>query len=434
MGIKSITHTQTTGSTTSTPTTATTITSTVIPPTAALSTPLRRISTHNDVPPRTSARLSSRSTTPASSKRDPPPIPARLKPPPRRTLSTCATTTSPSNLTYHIAASYSPKQKPYEPAAMSFNFNPYNRVKIEVGGARNYEERKKARPDTGQDAFFVSRIGGSGGVAMGVADGVGGYSHYGIDSADFSHTLCENMALLAHNYTKPGGNLHPRTLLHNGYQLLLELKDVKGGASTACVGTIRPDGVLMVANLGDSGFLILRHGKVHYFSTPQTHAFNTPYQLSVVPPEVLDQSRLFGGDFLCDLPKDAQVTSHNLENGDVVVFATDGVWDNLFPSQVLQIVCQEMLGAGGWNLGPPNNNTDTNTTSTTTTTTSPTLKPGEQSIIAKAIAGKAKSASLNRHVDGPFAKEVRRVLPGEEFRGGKRDDICVVVGVVVGEV
>lgn len=375
---------------------------------------------------------------------------------------------------------------------MSFNFNPYNRVKIEgnshgaesdgaVGGARNFEERKKARPDTGQDAFFVSRIGGSGGVAMGVADGVGGYSHYGIDSADFSHTLCENMALLARSYTKP---VHPRTLLHNGYQLLLERSDVRGGASTACVGTIRPDGVLMVANLGDSGFLILRHGKVHYVSTPQTHAFNTPYQLSVVPPEILDQSRLFGGDFLCDLPKDAQVTSHNLENGDVVVFATDGVWDNLFPSQVLQIVCQEMLGAGGWILAPPNNNTDTNTTSTTSTTaTSPTPKPGEpvdegyvsatstpppspplpsqsqsapgvgyiqpsptlykytqpqdgtglQSIIAKAIAGKAKSASLNRHVDGPFAKEVRRVLPGEEFRGGKRDDICAVVGVVVGE-
>ena len=243
-------------------------------------------------------------------------------------------------------------------------------------------------------------------------------------------------------------------------------------------------------SLGDSGFLILRHGKVHYFSTPQTHAFNTPYQLSVVPPEVLDQSRLFGGDFLCDLPKDAQVTSHNLENGDVVVFATDGVWDNLFPSQVLQIVCQEMLGAGGWALGSPNNNTNTNTNTTTTTTsssttsTSPTPKPGEQvdegyvsststlppspspssqpqpapgggyiqptptlykstqpqdgtglqSIIAKAIAGRAKSASLNRHVDGPFAKEVRRVLPGEEFRGGKRDDICVVVGLVVGVV
>lgn len=236
-----------------------------------------------------------------------------------------------------------------------------------------------------------------------------------------------------------------------------------------------------MGSLGDSGFLILRHGKVHYFSTPQTHAFNTPYQLSVVPPEVLDQSRLFGGDFLCDLPKDAQVTSHHLENGDVVVFATDGVWDNLFPSQVLQIVCQEMLEAGGWALGPlsPNNNTPTPTTTATNTSPapksreqvdegyasanptpppSPHLPPsipgggyiqptptlykstqpqdgtGLQSIIAKAIAGKAKSASLNRHVDGPFAKEVRRVLPGEDFRGGKKDDICVVVGVVVGEV
>jgi len=55
---------------------------------------------------------------------------------------------------------------------MSFNFNPYNRVKTEGSGSggavRDFEERKKARPDTGQDAFFVSRIGGSGGVAIGV--------------------------------------------------------------------------------------------------------------------------------------------------------------------------------------------------------------------------------------------------------------------------
>lgn len=74
---------------------------------------------------------------------------------------------------------------------------------------------------------------------------MGGYTHYGIDSADFSHTLCENMAFLAH--TSTGETIHPRTLLHNGYQLLLEGDQVRGGASTACVGTVRPDGVMMVA-------------------------------------------------------------------------------------------------------------------------------------------------------------------------------------------
>jgi len=55
------------------------------------------------------------------------------------------------------------------------------------------------------------------------------------------------MALLAHNSVMCGGKLHPRTLLHNGYQQLLEGNEVKGGASTACVGTVGPDGVLMVA-------------------------------------------------------------------------------------------------------------------------------------------------------------------------------------------
>lgn len=63
--------------------------------------------------------------------------------------------------------------------------------------------------------------------------------------------------------------------------------------------------------------------------------------------------------------------------------------------------------------------------------TTPLDGTGLHSALAKAIAGKAKSASLNRRVDGPFAKEVKRLMPEEHFSGGKRDDICVVCLVVV---
>ena len=219
-------------------------------------------------------------------------------------------------------------------------------------------------------------------------------------------------------------------------------------------------------SLGDSGFIILKHGKVHYTSTPQTHAFNTPYQLSVVSPEVLNESRPFGGDFLCDLPKDAQVTCHNVENGDVLLFATDGVWDNLFPQEILRLVSNEMVAAGGWSAphitpvsknGSIINSDDEGYASSAPGTsesggwsensnstiqgisptqyllplTSPTDGTGLQSAIARTVTAAAKSASLNRRVDGPFAKELRKSLLGEDFRGGKRDDICVIVCVVV---
>ena len=72
---------------------------------------------------------------------------------------------SNKNLSFHVSASYSAKSKPFEPNTNTFNFNPYNRIK--TPGA-SIAERKKARPDTGQDAFFIARVDDSGGVAMGV--------------------------------------------------------------------------------------------------------------------------------------------------------------------------------------------------------------------------------------------------------------------------
>ena len=56
-----------------------------------------------------------------------------------------------------------------------------------------------------------------------------------------------------------------------------------------------------------------------------------------------------------------------------------------------------------------------------------------QSQLASHIVSEAKSASLDTRRDGPFAREVQRHYPGENYRGGKVDDICVVVAVVVEE-
>jgi protein phosphatase PTC7 len=53
-----------------------------------------------------------------------------------------------------------------------------------------------------------------------------------------------------------------------------------------------------------------------------------------------------------------------------------------------------------------------------------------QSALATELVTAAKRASINRKVDGPFAKEVHKYYPHENWHGGKVDDICVVVAVV----
>lgn len=183
---------------------------------------------------------------------------------------------------------------------------------------------------------------------------------------------------------------------------------------------------LQISSLGDSGFFIVRQARIHYASQPQTHAFNTPYQLTMkrdIPTGKVPPNRR---NSLDDYPEDAASTSHALHNGDVVVFATDGVSDNLSSQEILRIVSDEMVIGKGWVSGEGG------------ISPSPLLSAatkgggdgGIQANVAKAIAVKAKAASVNTKVDGPFAKAVHREALWE-FHGGKQDDICVVCIVVV---
>ncbi len=338
---------------------------------------------------------------------------------------------SSKKFSYGIAASYTAKDRRYSPAANVFNFNP---------DAPIIERRrdKRTRPDSGQDAFFVSGVGKSGDVAFGVADGVGGWTDSGVDPADFSHGFCDYMAYAAWTYQPDDKSpfLSARSLMEKGYEAIASDERIKAGGSTACIGIAKEDGSLEVANLGDSGFVQLRLNAVHNHSEPQTHAFNTPYQLSIIPQSMKAKNAAFGGEQLHDLPKDAAVTKHSLRHGDVLVFATDGVWDNLSSQDTLRIVSRLMLGARAWE--PTEDGIRVGERLSFFTMSAP--PPGKsqaisslQSFLAVGIAGEAKAASMNTKVDGPFAKEVQRYYPEEDWKGGKVDDICVVVAIVVEE-
>jgi protein phosphatase PTC7 len=294
---------------------------------------------------------------------------------------------------------------------------------------------KRQRARSGQDAFFFSQVGDTKTTTFGVADGVGGWVESGLDPADFSHGLCEYMACAARSW--PHGfnttSLHPKDLLQVAYDEVTDDGDIEGGGSTACLAVAEPDGNVEVANLGDSGFMHLGLNAVRHFTQPQTHAFNTPYQLSKTPQRMLVQMAVFGGSSaLSDLPKESSVTHHKVRHGDVLVFATDGVWDNLSPQDVLGIVSRHMVHLGAW--VEKDGTLEVGQDLAKLVQARSTRKADSSSLQAKvavAIAKGAKETGLNTRRDGPFAKEVQKYYPGENWHGGKPDDIAAVVAVVL---
>ena len=83
--------------------------------------------------------------------------------------------------------------------------------------------------------------------------------------------------------------------------------------------------MLDFANLGDSGFVIIRDHQVVFRSEFQNHG-RAPYQLAKVP-------RQFQGEGAIESqPEEADCGRLLLEVGDVIVLGTDGVWDNFAPN------------------------------------------------------------------------------------------------------
>jgi protein phosphatase PTC7 len=350
-------------------------------------------------------------------------------------MRTVPTQQAPRHFTYDIAASYIAKDRPYNPATHLFQFNQHNRThRARDSGI------KAARPESGQDAFFVSRVGPNGtpdsSVALGVADGVGGWTDQGVDPADFSHGLCEYMAAAAYD-TPEDGKVSARKLMQEGYDAVNRDPDITAGGSTAVVGVLSSSGSLEIANLGDSGFIHLRLNAIYSASEPQIHAFNTPYQLSVIPASLQRRATAFGHHQLSDLPRDAEVTRLHLQHGDVLILATDGLWDNVFNQDLLRIVSHTMTRTGAWIDSDSGTRVSKDLQALTTQQNGAVdSKRGPaalQALLATEIVGAAKAASINSKLDGPFAKEVKRYYPQERWHGGKVDDICVVV-VVISEV
>jgi len=223
-----------------------------------------------------------------------------------------------------------------------------------------------AKDGQGEDAhFFTDR-------AIGVADGVGGWAAHGIDAGEYARQLMHQMQQAVND-----GTTDPVEAMWKGYNTVSTL-----GSSTCLLIVLdRDTGEIESANLGDSGFLHIRGSEVSDRAEIGQHYFNCPFQL---------------GSHSGDMPSDALRQEAKAIVGDVYVCGSDGLFDNLFDTEIVS-----QVNKFGDNLAAA----------------------------ASAIAHLAQKAAGNMHRQGPFAQEAN--ANGIAFQGGKLDDITCVVSKVV---
>eukprot|EP01132_Coremiostelium_polycephalum_P005511 gene5511-6865_t len=224
----------------------------------------------------------------------------------------------------------------------------------------------------GEDAYFISQDR----KVLGVADGVGGWGDVGIDPSEYSNSLMQGSKIASNSSTI---NRDPLSIMEQGY---IFSQDVKG-SSTCCIIVLSSNTTtdhLLSANLGDSGFLIIRNSEVIFRTREQQHAFNMPFQL---------------GTQSIDRPIHSVTSTLPVEEGDLIVLGTDGVFDNLFDSEILEI--------GEKSRGDPQQ-------------------------IARMIAKRAFEVGCSTTIETPFSRNANN--NGYIYNGGKLDDITVIVGIV----
>lgn len=222
----------------------------------------------------------------------------------------------------------------------------------------------------GEDAYFLSTDM----KVIGVADGVGGWGDIGVDPALYSRSLMEGAKLSAEN---PLSTRDPVEVMSEGYQYSTYVQ----GSSTACIIVLEGT-YINAANLGDSGFMILRGLEIVYRTKEQQHSFNFPYQI---------------GTGSADKPHHSQRIQIEVQPDDLIILGTDGLWDNLFDEDIIDVVASA---------------------------------PSDPATIAQLIARQAHIVANDKDIISPFSKSARS--NGYPLAtGGKLDDITVLCARVV---
>ncbi|KAL9224748.1 hypothetical protein vseg_000757 [Gypsophila vaccaria] len=222
----------------------------------------------------------------------------------------------------------------------------------------------------GHDAYFVFENW------FGVADGVGQWSFGGINKGLYAEEFIQNCESLARNSKNTG--LDSFKELFQQSAAMTE----SSGAARVLIAHVAEQ-VLHVANIGDTGFIIIRNGTLFIKSSPMFHEFNFPHAIS-------------SGDDLVEAAEEYHV---ELKDGDIIVTATDGLFDNLYEHDIVSLVCEAVEDGK-------------------------TLKE-----IAELLASRSQEVGRLPDARTPFA-DAAQAAGHPEFSGGKFDHVTVIVSAV----
>ncbi|KAF8068489.1 hypothetical protein N665_1148s0006 [Sinapis alba] len=233
----------------------------------------------------------------------------------------------------------------------------------------------------GEDALFVSSYRGG---VIAVADGVSSWAEQDVDPSLFSKELMANASRLVDDEEV---RYDPGFLIDKAHTAT-----TSRGSATIIVAMLEEVGVLKIGNVGDCGLKLLRQGQIIFSTTPQEHYFDCPYQLSS---EGSAQTYL-----------DASFNIMEVKKGDVIVMGSDGLFDNVFDHELVNIV----------------------------------TKYTDVAESSRLLAEVASSHSRDPGFESPYALEARakgfdvplwKKALGMKLTGGKLDDVTVIVAQVV---
>lgn len=197
-------------------------------------------------------------------------------------------------------------------------------------------DRKNDHADAtvcGEDSFFISEEN----WMLGVADGVGGF---GGTSSYMASCLMNQVKHLSYEFERDSkGRSRPfqpqelKLLLEKAHANCKEAKLPEGG-TTAVIAAVDPvNRMLHALNVGDSGLVVIRKGRVVLQTVPQVHDQDlAPFQLTNLPEANTDTSN------------DGQLYSFGpLQRGDLLLLASDGVWDNILEDEMKRLVQESRI-------------------------------------------------------------------------------------------
>jgi protein phosphatase PTC7 len=330
---------------------------------------------------------------------------------------------------------------------------------LSAGTCLAHPEKKR-----GEDAYFLSAR------ALGVADGVGGWAELGIDPGDYARALMvEAQGAAEGALAAAGAPPSPLAVLQTAHAAVR-----LPGSSTACLLVAGARGELHHINVGDSGVQLWRYsrpmGAPMPLSLPEagrlwscaatarmtTHEFNHPGQLAA------DAA-------YSDRPASGEQATWGARGGELLLLATDGVWDNLSEQAIRGILARfdfapchayarlqraryeqalragaaaAARGGGGGAVGIAQGGAGV-----PLETRHPLAPPqpvsdleladrqracqGQLAGISAALALGAQRVGVDRRAVTPFSLAAARA--GHKFEGGKLDDATVVAALVTAD-